>query len=98
MAGDIRLIGAVGIKVRPDTTGFKQEVEQQLRKLPEQFEIDVSADLTPLQRKLEKARKEEEAKQLNLKVGVEYDSMLRPARKSRRHSSRFKRPSASPSR
>lgn len=75
MAGDIRLIGAVGIKVRPDTTGFKGEVEQQLRRLPEQFEIDVSADLTPLQRKLEKARKEVEAKQLNLKVGVEYDQL-----------------------
>ena len=56
-------------------------MEQQLRKLPEQFEIDVSADLTPLQRKLEKARKEEEAKQLNLKVGVEYDSIAEARQK-----------------
>lgn len=73
----LRLIGAVGIKVRPDASGFRKDVEDQLRKLPDdaKIKIKVEANTDPAKREIDKAIKEEEKKTLQLKVGVEHDTL-----------------------
>jgi hypothetical protein len=69
MAGKIRLIGAVGIKVRPDTSEFKKELREQVGNLPDyDIEVNVDADTTIAKRKMDKLRDEEEKKTLKLRL------------------------------
>lgn len=78
---DLKLVGAVAIKVRPDASGFRKSTEQQVKKalagVDADVEVDARVDTTEMGTDVEKAKKEIEAKIINLKVGVDYDSILR---------------------
>ena len=77
MAGKIRLIGAVGIKVRPDTTEFKKELREQIKTLPDyDIEVNVDADTTIAKRKIEKLKAEAEKNSLKLRIDEDvYDDL-----------------------
>ena len=78
MAGNIRLIGAVGIKVRPDTDDFKRELREDLKNLQTyDIEVKVDADMTTAQRKMKKEREAQEAEKITLNVGFDYDNIKR---------------------
>ena len=75
---NIKLIGAVGIKVRPDTSDFKRELKEDLKNLADHdLEVNVDADTSKARKKIEKERAEQEAKTLTLQVGLDYDSARR---------------------
>lgn len=59
MAG-IQIVGAIGIKVRPDLTGFKQELETGLARIKTDFSVNVGADTTKASAEMDawKARQE----------------------------------------
>lgn len=78
MAGNIKLIGAVGIKVRPDTDDFKRELREDLRNLPDtKLKIEVDADLTAARRGIKREREIQEANEITLNVGFDYDNIKR---------------------
>lgn len=78
---DFKLVGAVAIKVRPDASKFRGELQRELRKelagYKEEIEVKakVKADTTEMQVDVEKAKKEAEKKKMTLKVGLDYDSV-----------------------
>ena len=78
---DIKLVGAVAIKVRPNAKGFRGETQRQVSKelagLDASVKIKVKGDTTELATDVEKAKRKAEAKRLNMKVGLDYDSVRR---------------------
>ena len=73
----LRLIGAVGIKVRPDASGFRRELQEDLRRVPDEMEIDVKLDLDTAvaKRKIKDFEKEHDGKTIKLHVSTDYDSI-----------------------
>ena len=77
---ELRLVGAVGIKVRPQAKDFRKELKDQLRNLPdEKVKVTVEADTTKAERDLERLQ-EHDGDTIELLVGVNYDS-IQKARK-----------------
>ena len=80
---DLKLVGAVAIKVRPDAKGFRKETEAEVSKELAGYSKDikvtakVEADTSEAKRDVEKAEKEIEKKVMNLRVGLDYDSVVR---------------------
>ena len=77
-AGKIRLIGAVGVKVRPDTSDFKEELRAQIKKLPEyEIELDVDGNTDLVEKAIKKAKQDAEKEPVTLRVGLDYDGVKR---------------------
>lgn len=78
---DIKLVGAVAIKVRPNAKGFRGETQRQISKelagVDASVKVKVKGDTTDLVSDTERAKKAIEAKELTLKVGLDYDSIRR---------------------
>ena len=84
---NLRLVGAVAIRVRPDTTGFRKDtqddIDQALGKRGEKIEskakvkVDVDANTKPLEAKVTKLSEELKNKQIRLNVGVDYDGVAK---------------------
>lgn len=78
---DLKLVGAVAIKVRPDATGFRDATQKKIREELKGYEFDVQvtvdADTDPMEREVKRAKKEAEKGKINLAVGVDYDSIRR---------------------
>lgn len=73
MADAKRLIGAVGIKVRPVTDGFRRDLQNDLRNLPDsRVNIKVDADTTEAKRKINRVKDDDT---MTLRVGVTYDDI-----------------------
>lgn len=81
----LRLIGAVGIKVRPDTRTFKQEtqagVDRALGRNGDHIDADVkvkvNADTGKAKREIRATKEKAEADEITMKVGVDHDSIKR---------------------
>ena len=82
---DIRLVGAVGIKVRPVTEGFRKETQNQLdheigkrgERLDTDVKLEVDADTTKAKVKVTKLSDELKGKEIKLNVAVDYDGVQR---------------------
>lgn len=78
---DLKLVGAVAIKVRPDAKGFRRDADKQVKKqlAGADATIDLKADVNTkgVKAKVEKAKKEAEAKEIELRVGIDYASVQR---------------------
>ena len=78
---DIKLVGAVAIKVRPNAKGFRGETQRQVSKelagVEAQVKVKVEGDTTELKRDVDRAKKAAETKEITLKVGMDYDSVRR---------------------
>ncbi len=80
---DLKLVGAVAVKVRPDTRGFlgetKRGVTEALRNYNPEVEVgaDVNVDTRAADRKLDAFEREHDGKELNMRVRVDYDSLRR---------------------
>ena len=78
---DIKLVGAVAIKVRPNAKGFRRETQDQvsdeLRGYETAVKVKVKGDTTELVTDVQKAKKAAEDKGMTLKVGLDYDSVRR---------------------
>ena len=73
MAETTRLIGAVGIKVRPVTKGFREEVQEDLRRLPDgEVKVTVDADTRKAKQKIKEVSEDQTAM---IRVGVTYDDL-----------------------
>jgi len=80
---DLKLIGAVAVKVRPDTSNFRRETQQGIdEQLGPQGEragakatVKVNADTTEAQVKVTKLEDEVDGKTLTLNVGLDWDSV-----------------------
>jgi len=85
VAADLKLVGAVAIKVRPVATGFKKELQDKLREelkntdIKAKIRVDLDTDQAVAD--AEKAKKEIEKKALKLKVGYDHAS-IRAAEKT----------------
>ena len=76
--GKIRLIGAVGIKVRPDAHDFKKELREQIKNLPDyDIEVTIDGDATPVNRKVKEAKAKAEAETINMRIDADYDGVKR---------------------
>lgn len=75
---DVRVIGAVAVKVRPDTDGFrdrtKREILNQLRNFEADIDINPNIDERELDREVQKAKKRVE-KKMTLSWHTDYDSI-----------------------
>lgn len=78
---DIKLVGAVAIKVRPNAKGFRGETQRAISKelagVEAEVKIKVKGDTTELKTDVERAKKAAETKEITLKVGMDYDSVRR---------------------
>lgn len=82
---ELKLIGAVAIKVRPDARNFKEDTQKQIdRELgPEgdrveaKTKVKVSADTTQAKVEVKRLADEIDGKKLNLNVGMDYDGVKR---------------------
>lgn len=77
---DLKLVGAVAIKLRPDAKGFKREAEALLKKEQPDVKVkmQVEGDTSQLDKDVAEAKEEiEKGKQISLKVGLDYDSVRR---------------------
>lgn len=73
---EMKLIGAVGIKVRPVARDFKRELNSQINDLPEKtVNVKVDADTRDAERKIKKAKDDAEREHITLHVGVDYDGL-----------------------
>lgn len=79
---DLKLIGAVAVKVRPDAKGFKEDTRRQvLKELAGQdfeVEVDLTLDTNGVKEKAQRAirdLKREAEQSIGLKVGVDPDSL-----------------------
>lgn len=72
----MKLIGAVGIKVRPVARDFKRELNSQINDLPEKsVNIKVDADTRPAERGIKNTKDKAEREGITLNVGVDYDGL-----------------------
>lgn len=78
---DIKLVGAVAIKVRPDARGFRGDTQRQVTKelagLDATVTVKVKGDTTELATDVERAKRTAERKGMTLKVDLDYDSVRR---------------------
>jgi len=80
---NLKLIGAVAIKVRPDTSAFRREtqdgVDRELghrgEKPKAKVKVDVELDTTQAKRKYKTLEEEMDGKTFKLNVGLDYDSV-----------------------
>lgn len=80
---DLKLIGAVAIKVRPDTSKFREEtqkgIDEQLGpngdRVSPKVKVNVNADTTEASVKVTKFEDEVNGKTLTLNVGLDHDSV-----------------------
>lgn len=76
---DLKLVGAVAIKVRPDARGFKgdaqKQIDRELAGVEGKAKLKLEADTAEAKSDVEKAAEEIKRKKLTLKVGVDYDSV-----------------------
>jgi hypothetical protein len=78
---NFKLVGAVAIKVRPDAKGFRRSTDRQVKEELKGYTADVKitakvkADTTELKHEVEEAKKQVQAKKIQLKVGLDYDSV-----------------------
>ena len=81
---NLKLVGAVAIKVRPDATGFRKEtqaeVDRELAGVDAKVEVEVHADTRPAKAEAEAAKEEIEKNGLKLRVGVDIESVQRAQR------------------
>ena len=81
----LRLIGAVGIKVRPDASDFRQETERDIKnqigpngeRVNTKVKLDVDADTTGVKNKVTRLQDDLNGKQIKLNVTVDYDGVQR---------------------
>lgn len=69
-------IGRVSVKVVPDTSKFKRELEAQLKKMDLKVEIPVSADTTKAQAQLALLKKKIDALDKNVNINIDKDGDL----------------------
>lgn len=80
---NLKLVGAVAIKVRPDADGFRRETQRQVDKelagysAKVKVEAKVHADTSAARTEIERFQQETEHKIFNLKVGLDHDSVRR---------------------
>ena len=82
---DLKLIGAVAIKVRPDARDFKEETQKQINselgpsgdKVNAKVKVKVAADTTAAKVEIKRLEDEVNGKKLNLNVGMDYDGVKR---------------------
>lgn len=85
---DLKLIGAVAIKVRPDTSRFREEtqkgIDEQLGpsgdRVKPKVKVDVAADTAKAKVEITKLEDEVNGKELTLNVGLDYDSVQKARR------------------
>jgi hypothetical protein len=83
---NLKLVGAVAIKVRPDATGFRGEAQREIDrelagvKAKVKVEIKISADATEAKEDAKLAAEEIEKNSLKLKVGLDYESIQKAQR------------------
>lgn len=88
MAETTRLIGAVGIKVRPVTKGFREEIQDALRRLPDgEVKVTAEADTKKAERKLKEVS---EDRTVHVRVGVTHDEIAAAKRKLESELKKFK--------
>lgn len=77
----MKLVGAVAIKVRPDTSGFRRDAENDIERQLAGREVDykvkakVRADTTELKRDIARAKVAIEKERFKIKVGLDFDSV-----------------------
>lgn len=78
---DIKLVGAVAIKVRPDAKGFRGDTQRQIKKqlagVDAKVKVKVEADTSEAERDVDRAKDAIEKKGMTLKVGLDHDSVRR---------------------
>jgi hypothetical protein len=78
---DIKLVGAVAIKVRPDAKGFRGETQRQVKKalagLDAEVKVKLKAETAEAERDVDRAKEAIEKKGMTLKVGLDHDSVRR---------------------
>lgn len=83
---NLKLVGAVAIKVRPDAKGFRKETQDQIDrelgdvKAKKTVEAKVKGDTSQLEKDVADAAEAIEKKTLSLKVGIDIESVLRAQR------------------
>lgn len=83
---NLKLVGAVAIKVRPDATGFRREADAEIErelaglKPTVKVKVKVTADTTEAKAEAREAKEEIEKQGLKLRVGVDYESIQRAQR------------------
>lgn len=81
---DLKLVGAVAIKVRPDARGFRGETQRAItRELAEvegKVKVTVDANTSPLANEVRRAKEKIDKTKVNLQVGLDYDSLMRAQR------------------
>lgn len=86
---NIKLVGAVAIKVRPDAKGFRRELDGQIDDELKGFaptvevKVKVKADTSQAKKDGKEAKDEIEKKALTLKVGLDHDSIVRAQKELR---------------
>lgn len=72
----MKLIGAVGIKVRPVARDFKRELNSQINDLPEKsVKVKVDADTRAAEKAIKNTKDKAERENITLPVGVDYDGL-----------------------
>jgi hypothetical protein len=82
---DLRLVGSVAIKVRPDTSDFKEETQKGINrelgpqgdKAKGKAKVEVELDTTKAKNKMRTLEQEMEGKAFKVNVGLDYDSVQR---------------------
>jgi hypothetical protein len=83
---NLKLVGAVAIKVRPDAKGFRKETQDQIDrelgdvKAKKTVEAKVKGDTSQLEKDVAEAAEAIEKKTLSLKVGIDIESVLKAQR------------------
>jgi hypothetical protein len=82
---DLKLVGAVAIKVRPDVKGFKKKTEadlkEELRGVNGEVPVEAKLDATEARADAKKLEKELSGKQVNWKVKLDHDSVREAQKK-----------------
>lgn len=78
---DIKLVGAVAIKVRPYAKGFRGDTQRAIKKelagVEAEVKIKVKADTSEVDRDVDRAKEKAKKASVTLSVGVDYDSIRR---------------------
>lgn len=76
---NLKLVGAVAIKVRPDSSGFKEEAERQLKQetknLKAEVPIEPKLDEGEIKAKAKKLEKDLEGRTVTWNVKLDHDSV-----------------------
>lgn len=76
---DLKLVGAVAIKVRPDASDFKQETQKQIKKelagVKAEVKVEAKLDTTGVEADAKKLEKEVSGKKITWNVKLDHDSV-----------------------